>query len=327
MRHAAQRASALTKQLLAFSRKQVLQPRVLDLNTVVADMDKMLKRLIGEDIQLKTVLDATLGRVKADPNQIEQVILNLAVNARDAMPRGGKVTIETANAELTDEYARGHAAVRPGSFVMLVVSDTGEGIDEETRGHIFEPFFTTKESGKGTGMGLSTVYGIVKQSGGFIWVYSEQGQGTSFKIYLPRVDEAIDEVETPAASGEIPRGEGTLLLVEDEDMVRSLAADVLKAAGYTVLEAAEGHEALEASGRYDGAIRLMITDVVMPKMSGRELATKLAPQRPEMKVIYMSGYTENAIVHHGNLEPDTLFLQKPFTPDALLRKVRNVLGG
>ena len=326
IKKAAERAALLTSQLLAFSRRQILQPKVLNLNAVVKEMDNMLRRLIGEDIELLTRLDPTLGRIKADPGQIAQVILNLAVNARDAMPLGGKLTIETTNVDLGEAYAESHLSVQSGPFVMLAVSDTGHGIAEEHRMHIFEPFFTTKEKGKGTGLGLSTIYGIIKQSGGSICVSSEIGQGTSFKIYLPRVEEKPEVKDVIVIEEEIDRGKETILLVEDEEIVRKLAITILKRSGYTVLEANGGSEALLQSERYTGHIHLMVTDVVMPQMSGRELAERLAPLRPEMKVLYMSGYTDDEIIHRGILELDTAFMQKPFTPDQLLQKVRELLA-
>jgi PAS domain S-box-containing protein len=326
IKKASGRASGLTRQLLAFSRKQVLQPRVLNLNAVVANMEKMLRRLIREDIELATVLDPALGRVKADPGQIEQVIMNLAVNARDAMPQGGKLTIETMNVYLDEDYARQHVDVQPGPYVMLAVSDTGVGMDEETLSHLFEPFFTTKEKGAGTGLGLATVYGIVKQSGGHIWVYSEPEPGTTFKIYLPRVEEAVELLQPGAALAKLPQGTETVLLVEDADMVRELARRVLLQNGYTVLVARHGGEALQVCEQNEGPLHLLVTDVVMPGgMSGRDLAENLAPLHPGMKVLYISGYTDNAIARHGVLEPGIAFLQKPFTPDSLVRKVREVL--
>jgi signal transduction histidine kinase len=325
VKEAGVRASLLTRQLLAFSRKQVLQPKVLDVNAVLTNMDRMLQRLIGEDVDLVTMPAPGLGRVHADPGQIEQVIVNLAVNARDAMPNGGKLTIETANVELDDAYARKHISVKPGSYVMLAVSDTGCGMDAATQARIFEPFFTTKEVGKGTGLGLSTVYGIVKQSEGYVWVYSEVGRGTTFKVYLPRVEAMAEAVEPSREAAKAIRGSETVLLVEDEKSVRALARSILRAHGYTVLEAGQGKEALLLSGQHEGPIHLMITDVVMPELSGRDLAERLKPSRPNMKVLFMSGYADKAIVHHGELKPDTAFLQKPFTPDALALKVREVL--
>jgi signal transduction histidine kinase/DNA-binding response OmpR family regulator len=325
IKKAADRAAALTRQLLAFSRRQVLQPTVLNLNVVISNMEKMLRRLIREDIELVIALDPELGRVKADMGQIEQVIMNLAVNARDAMPQGGKLTIETANVVLDEEYAQQHVDVQPGPYVMLAVSDTGVGMDEETRSHLFEPFFTTKEVGEGTGLGLATVYGIVKQSGGHIWVYSEPKPGTTFKVYLPRVEEAVESGKQVQSPAESPRGSETVLLVEDADMVRDLAYRVLLQNGYTVLEARDGREALQVCEEHEGPIHLLMTDEVMPQMSGRELADRLMPLRPEMRMLYMSGYTDDGIIRHGVLEPGVAFLQKPFTPDALTSKVREVL--
>ena len=325
IRKAAERATSLTRQLLAFSRKQVLQPKVLDLNSVMADIQKMLGRLVGEDMELCTLPGVGLGQIKADPGQIEQVILNLVVNARDAMPKGGKISIETANVYLDEEYARRHIAVQPGWYVMLAVNDNGHGMDAETQKCIFEPFFTTKELGKGTGLGLSTVYGIVKQSGGNIWVYSELGIGTSFKIYLPLVNEQMPESDAEAARPEKSAGTATILLAEDEKMVRNLARDSLKMHGYTVLEAANAAEALLICQQYEGPIHLLLTDVVMPRMSGRELAEQLLRSRPDTRVLYMSGYTNRAIVHHGVLDGDIAFIGKPFTPDGLVLKVAKVL--
>jgi PAS domain S-box-containing protein len=325
IKRAGDRAAGLTRQLLAFSRKQVLQPKVLSLNTIVSDLSKMLQRLIGEDIQLETSLEPALGTVKADPGQIEQVIMNLAVNSRDAMPDGGKLMIETGNVFLDQAYISRHVSITPGHYVLIAVSDNGAGMDEKTRQRIFEPFFTTKESGKGTGLGLSTVYGIVKQSGGNIWVYSEVGQGTTFKVYLPRIDEPLEVQPLRAIDPGMLQGVETVLLVEDEEMVRKLARQILETCGYKVLEAPHGGAALLLCERHDGPLHLMLTDVVMPEMSGRELMQRLSPIRPEMRVLFMSGYTEHAIVYHGVVEAETHFIQKPFTPEALARKVREVL--
>jgi CheY-like chemotaxis protein len=323
---AADRAAGLTRQLLAFSRKQVLQPRIISLNEVVIGMEKMLRRLIGEDIDLALALAPNLWTVKTDPGQIEQVIMNLAVNSRDAMPDVGKLTIETANVKLDADYTARHAMVTPGAYVLLAVSDTGCGMDEATQQRVFEPFFTTKEVGKGTGLGLSTAYGIIKQSGGDIWVYSEPGKGTAFKIYLPRTVESV-EAAVKALSGEYPAvGNETVLVVEDEEAVRNIAVRVLRAAGYTVLAAANGVEALLACEEHQGEIDLLLTDVVMPQMSGRQLAEQVQQLRPELRVLYMSGYTDNAIVHHGILEAGIQYISKPFAPDDLTRKVRKVLS-
>jgi len=311
--------------LLAFSRRQVLDPQVLDLNSIVANLEKMLRRLIGENIELTTVQQSGLGPVKADPGQIEQVIMNLVVNARDAMPKGGKLTIETANVNLDEAYARSHVGMAPGPQVMLAVSDTGTGMDAETLAHMFEPFFTTKEKGKGTGLGLATVYGIVKQSSGYIMVSSEPGRGSAFKVYLPRVDEPAPKAGPPKEPTKLAKGSETVLVVEDEDSLRSLVCETLKSKGYKVLEGREPVEALKIVEQYAQPIHLLLTDVVMPRMSGKELATRLTTVRPKMKVLYMSGYTDDAIVHHGILEAGTFFLQKPFMPSTLLRKVREVL--
>jgi len=325
IKKAGERASSLTRQLLAFSRKQVLQPEVLDLNIIVADLDNMLRRLIGEDIELVTLLEPDLGAVKVDPGQMEQVIMNLAVNARDAMPYGGKLIIETANVDLDELYARQHSPIRPGHYVMLAVSDNGCGMDKETLSHIFEPFFTTKEQGKGTGLGLSTVYGIVKQSEGFIWVYSEPGTGTTFKIYLPQVQGAERWPKTSPLTTRMQRGSETILLVEDEEVVRELVGKLLPVNGFTVLAARNGSEALAICQQHKGPIHLLLTDVVMPQMSGRQLAAHLSKLHPEMKVLYMSGYTDDAIIRHGVLEPGLAFIQKPFTIDTMIQKVREVL--
>ncbi len=327
IKKAGERAAALTQQLLAFSRKQVMQPAVLDLNVIATNTSKMLQRLIGEDIELSLNLKSALGQIKADPGQLEQVIINLAVNARDAMPHGGKLMIETANADLSEDYLYQHSLVQPGRYVRLAISDTGMGMPPETQARIFEPFFTTKDVGRGTGLGLSTVYGIVKQSGGYIWVYSELGKGTTFKIYLPRVNEQATPLRATTAEAELPRGVETVLLVEDEATVRRMTREVLEMSGYTVLEAANGSEAQMVCERHEGIIHLLLTDVVMPLMGGHEVAEKLAGSRPEMKVLYMSGYTDDAIVHHGVLDEGTAFLEKPFMPDSLARKVRNVLDG
>jgi hypothetical protein len=325
IRHAGEKAATLTRHLLAFSRQQVLQPRILDLNAVVANMDTMLKRVIGEDIDLLTILSPGLTPVKADPGQIQQILMNLVVNARDAMPNGGRLTIETADVVLDTDYARRHVGVSPGRYVMLAVSDTGCGMDKQTQARIFEPFFTTKEEGKGTGLGLSMVYGIVKQSGGNIWVYSEPGRGTTFRIYLPRIEGVAEGVAPDKAQEPVPRGSETILLVEDDAGVRNLAKKILQTQGYTVLEAAQGEDALRLSGQHGGLIHLMVTDMVMPEMSGRELAERLKPLRPHMKVLLVSGYTDKAMLHHGELDPGMAFLQKPFTPQTLARKVREVL--
>jgi len=323
IRKTAERAAALTRQLLAFSRKQVLAPRVLSLNTVVPDLTAMLKRLIREDIDLVFHPGAELSRVKADPGQLEQVIMNLVLNARDAMPEGGRIIVETVNVELSETYARQHVGVQAGPYVMLAVSDTGTGMDAATQARIFEPFFTTKAPGKGTGLGLSTVYGIVKQSGGNVWVYSELGHGTTFKIYLPRVEDAEQVAEAP--QGRPGGGTETVLLVEDEDELRLLAREILTGHGYTVFEARQPSEALLVAERHTGPINLLVTDVVLPEISGRVLADRLRPLRPEMRVLYMSGYPDHAIVHQGRLDPGTPFIQKPFTPEALARSVRSVL--
>jgi nitrogen-specific signal transduction histidine kinase len=325
IRKAAQGAAGLTRQLLAFSRQQVLEPKVLDLKATVAGTEKLLKRLIGEDIQLTTSLAPDLGAVKADPGQLEQVIMNLAVNARDAMPTGGRLTIEAANVDMDEAYVGEHAPARPGRYVMLALSDTGIGMDEQTKARIFEPFFTTKEVGKGTGLGLATVYGIVKQAGGFIWVYSEPGRGTSFKVYLPRVNEPAAPDEVRPATRAPGRGTETVLLVEDAASVRLVTRQVLERFGYAVLEAPEGDTALRLATKHRGPIHLLLTDVVMPGISGRDLAQQLAPLRPEMKVLYASGYANNAIIQHGILEPGIAYLQKPFTPETLARRVREVL--
>jgi PAS domain S-box-containing protein len=323
----AERATALTRQLLAFSRKQILQPKVLDLNDVVSDIEKMLRRLIGENIEVATIFGSGLGRVQADPGQLEQVLVNLVVNARDAMPSGGKLTIETANLEVDDELAGRHEGLSAGRYVMLAVRDTGHGMDHSTKARLFEPFFTTKEQGKGTGLGLATVYGIVKQSGGYVLVESEPGRGAAFKILLHRLESDLEILasELGGARDGRSRGSETVMLVEDEDVVRKLVREILESNGYTVLEARDGVEALALGGSFGGPIHLLVTDVVMPRMSGRELAEQLLAIHPETRVLYMSGYTDGIIGHHGVLEPMTELLQKPFSVDVLAEKVRRVL--
>ena len=323
---AADRAAALTNQLLTFSRRQIMRSRVIDLNAVIGQTENMLRRLIGEDIQLVMSLGADTGNIRTDPHHIEQAIVNLAVNARDAMPLGGRLTIETSNTEIDETYAKTHMGVQPGEFVLIAVSDTGHGMDPVTRQNIFEPFFTTKPRGKGTGLGLATVYGMVKQSGGDIWVYSEPGQGTTFKLYFPRVVE-------PASSGYVEETEHarrgaseTLMLVEDETQVRDLGVRMLEQLGYKVLAAADGEEALNVSRAHPGKISLLVTDVVMPNMSGKKVADALLSSRPDLRVLYLSGYTENTIGHHGVLDSGVDFLTKPFTREALARKIREILS-
>ena len=325
IREAADRAAVLTRQLLAFSRQQLLRPRVLDLNTTVRDLKGMLERLIGEHIEVKTRLAPSIGMVTADPGQIEQVLMNLVVNARDAMPDGGTINIETANVELDDDYARTHASTMPGEYVMLAVSDTGEGMPRETQARVFEPFFTTKEKGKGTGLGLSTVYGIVKQSGGSIWMYSEPGRGTAFKIYLPRIDGAIvdDQPLVPAKNGK--GGKETILLVEDEEAVRQVASRILRRSGYTVIEACNGNDALRQFGERGREFDLIITDIVMPEMGGLELAQRIREWAPSARILFTSGYTEDAVLRRSFLEPGAEFIEKPFTPARLAERARQVL--
>jgi two-component system cell cycle sensor histidine kinase/response regulator CckA len=321
---AGRRAAALTRQLLGFSRKQVINPVVLDLNATIGELEKMLRRLIGEDIQITFKRELNLGGVKIDPGQLEQILMNLAVNARDAMPQGGKLCIETANAELDETYARQNVYVTPGSYVMFSVSDTGCGMDKETQAHIFEPFFTTKDPGKGTGLGLSTVYGIVKQNDGYIQVYSEPGKGATFKIYFARVRQAT-QVPVSAAPALLPGGTETILLVEDEEALRKLARTSLQSRGYSVLEAPDAEAAAKLANKHSGAIDLLLTDVVMPGASGRELADRLVKMRPGLKVLYMSGYTGDLVAQHGVLDPGILLLEKPFTLHSLLTKVREAL--
>ncbi|MBI3662326.1 MAG: response regulator [Acidobacteria bacterium] len=322
---AGERAAALTGQLLAFSRRQAIQPTILNLNTVVGDVDKMLRRLIGEDIGLVTVLAPALWKIKADRGQIEQVVMNLAVNARDAMPGGGKLTIETRNAELDSQYVNAHAAVPPGQYVLLAVTDTGTGMDDATKASIFEPFFTTKEKGRGAGLGLATVYGIVKQSGGHIWVYSEPGQGTTFKIYFPRAEDALAAPAPARAAVSAPRGTETILVAEDEEAIRTLTCEFLQLSGYAALGAASPAEALLLAERHEGRIPLLVTDVVMPGMSGRDLAKRVKQLRPEIKILFVSGYPDQAIVRHGVLDGGISFLPKPFSRYDLLRTVRDIL--
>jgi PAS domain S-box-containing protein len=327
VKKAGERAVALTRQILAFSRKQVMQPAVLNLNQIAAGVEKMLHRILGEDIDYLQVLAPNLGPVRADPGQIEQVMVNLVVNARDAMPDGGKLTIETRNVDLDEEYAARHVSVKPGPYVQFTVSDTGCGMDKKTQARIFEPFFTTKEKGKGTGLGLSTVYGIVKQSGGNIWIYSEPGQGTTFKIYLPRDLSSPMKATSSrlAAIATAPTGTETILVVEDEEAILGIAKRILREAGYTVLTATNPNEALLTCDAHQGKVNLLLTDVVMPQMGGRALAEHVTLDRPEIKVLYMSGYADDAIVHHGTLDPGTNFIAKPFSATDLKKKVRQVL--
>jgi PAS domain S-box-containing protein len=326
IRKSTERAENLTRQLLAFSRRQVMEMKVIDLNDLLKNLEKMLCRVIGEDIELTTLLAEDLGRVKFDPGQIEQVILNLAVNARDAMPSGGKLTLETADVELDEAYARSHISVVPGQYVLLSVSDTGGGMPPEVKDRIFEPFFTTKGKGKGTGLGLSTVYGIVKQSGGNIWVYSEPGKGTTFKIYLPRVEEEVDALPRRDEPSDLPKGNETILLVEDDSSVRDLAVRFLRGQGYTILEATNGNEAIRIARKSKKEkVHLLLTDMVMPQMGGKELVERFRSIHPEIKVLFISGYTDFAITHHGLSEPNTALLQKPFSLTSLAKKVREVL--
>ena len=324
--NASGRAAALVRQLLAFSRKQVLQPKILDLNKIVLNLDSLLRRLMDERIEMVTRVKDDLGKVKADPAQVEQVIMNLVVNARDAMPEGGRLVVETCNTDLDANYAVDHVSVRPGRYVMLAVSDTGVGMDRQTVAHIFEPFFTTKESGRGTGLGLSTVYGIVKQSGGYIWVYSEPGKGSTFKVYLPRVDEVPEAVGAAQIAPRAQRGTETILIVEDEEAVRELIQTVLAEKGYDVIPSRDPQHAEQIAARFAGEIHLLLTDMVMPGTSGRELAERISAKRRGIRVLFMSGYTDNVITSGGMLEEGLAFLQKPFSPAALVQKVREVLS-
>lgn len=325
IRDAGQRAAALTSQLLAFGRKQIMQPEIIDLNLVITQMSSMLRRLIGEDIEISINTPADLGLIHADSSKIQQIILNLIVNARDAMPSGGKLTVETLNVDFEEPYIKDHPVATSGPYVMLAISDNGTGMDAKTQARIFEPFFTTKAKGKGSGFGLATVYGIVKQSSGYIWVYSEPAKGTTFKIYLPRIQ--AERLNAPAPKVQISgfSGSETILVVEDEASVRTLAVRILKDHGYHVLEAANGSEALQIAKEYAGKLHMIVTDVIMPGMSGKMMIAQLEAEQPNVKVLYISGYTDNSIVHHGILDSNVAFLQKPFSIEGLVRKVREVL--
>jgi two-component system cell cycle sensor histidine kinase/response regulator CckA len=326
IKKATQTAASLTRQLLAFSRMQMIQPTVLDLNQVLIEMGKMLPRLIREDIELSIKPSASLWRVKVDQSQLEQVILNLAVNARDAMPQGGKLILETRNVELDSKYVGSHSdSMMPGKYVMLAVSDNGQGMDPQTQEHIFKPFFTTKEHGKRTGLGLATVYGVVKQSGGWIWVYSEPAKGTTFRIYLPKIEEPAEAHQPRKADASLPRGTESILLLEDQESVRELAREALRTHGYNILEASDGSDALRVAESHQSTIELLLTDVVMPHMGGRELATHLVSRFSQSRVIYMSGYAECGVKGHGILHENAVLLQKPFSMSDLLRQARQAL--
>jgi two-component system, cell cycle sensor histidine kinase and response regulator CckA len=327
IKNAGNSAADLVRQLLAFSRQQMLQPRVLDLKEILERTQPTLERLIGEDIKLELSVAGSLGHIKADPGQIEQVLLNLAVNARDAMPKGGHLTITASNVELDDSYKRKHEPVVPGDYVRLTVEDTGCGMDAHIQSRIFDPFFTTRELGKRTGLGLATVYGIVKQTAGYIWVYSEVGQGTAFKIYLPRIEQALEAVEPHTTDLPVTKGWETILFAEDSESLREMAGEYLQSVGYTVLAAASGNEALERAKDFEGTIHLLLTDVVMPELNGPELAKHIASLRPGIKVIFTSGYASETLAHRGSLDPTVAFIQKPYRPKALARRIREVLDG
>lgn len=327
IRSAGASAANLVRQLLAFSRQQMVQPVVLDVRKIIERTQAMLQRIIGEDIEFRVFVEDTVGSIKADPGQIEQVLLNLAANARDAMPKGGRLTIRASNVELDESDRKRHAPVVPGPYVMLAIEDTGCGMDLKTQARIFDPFFTTKELGKGTGLGLATVYGIVKQTGGYIWVYSEVGQGTVFRVYLPRIDKPAQPAEREPSEMQALQGSETILLAEDSESLREMAQEYLESIGYTVLAAVSGEKALQWAKEFQGPIHLLLTDVVMPEMSGPELANQMASLRPGVKIIFTSGYTDDAIARQGILDPNVAFIQKPFRPKALAKKIRQVLNG
>jgi hypothetical protein len=326
VKKAGERAAELTKQLLMFSRHQMIEQRVLDVRQILMGVEKVIRRLLGADVELTLLPSTTVGKVTADAGQVEQIVMNLVVNARDAMPQGGKLVIETRNVELDEEYAQAHAGVKPGSYVMLAFTDTGVGMTKEVQGRVFEPFFTTKEKGKGTGLGLSTVASIVKQRGGHVWVYSEPGKGTTFRTYLPRTIDGSDRTSSVPPSVASGKANETILLVEDDEQVRAVACSILRRQGYRILEASNGGEALLACEQHASPIHLLITDVVLPRMSGRQIAERLLALRPEMKVLFMSGYTDEAVHQYGVLESGAACLQKPLTPETLSRTVREVLG-